>query len=424
MALSAALRDAFPIFDNYRQTFGADLVYLDSAATAQRPDVVLRRERDYALHSNAAAYRGSHRLGHASAAIIEDARATVARFVNVAAREIVFTRSATESLNLLAYCFGSEFVDADQRERFPAVGREHSIVVSEAEHHANILPWQRLASETGCELRWIACDADGRLQLDDAARVITDNTRVVAVTHLSNVTGHLTDVPRLTRMAHDVGAVVVLDASQSVGRMPVDLSRLGVDFAVFSGHKMLGPTGVGVLFGRSRLLYSLPPFLLGGGAVEDVSTSGVRLPQETPRRFEPGVPAAAQIAGLAEACRFLDALSMEQVCAHETELTRYAVASLSSIPGVRLVGGTALDDRLGMATFGVDEVHPHDLAEYLDGRHIAVRAGHHCARPLHRRLGADATLRASFSVYSRHSDVDRLAEAVASAADYFARWRA
>ncbi|MGY1897785.1 cysteine desulfurase [Nocardia gipuzkoensis] len=404
----ARIRADFPIL-NRTVRDGKPLVYLDSGATAQRPIGVLEAERDFLITSNAAVHRGAHQLSEEATDAYEDARADIARFVGVDAGEIVFTKNATESLNLVTYAFADD--------RFPHhVGPGDEIVVTELEHHANLVPWQELARRTGATLKWYAVTEDGRIDLDSLE--LSPATKVVAFTHQSNVTGAVAPVEELVRRAQAVGALVVLDACQSVPHMPVDFRALGVDFAAFSGHKMLGPSGVGVLFGRRALLEEMPPFITGGSMIETVFMDHSTY-APPPQRFEAGVPMTSQVIGLGAAVRYLEQIGMDAVAAHEHTLVSAALEGLAGIDGVRIIGPTENIDRGGAVAFLVDGIHAHDVGQILDDEGVAIRVGHHCAWPLHRRFGIAATARASFAVYNTVAEVDALVAAVRKAQSFF-----
>jgi len=401
----AAVRADVPILARTVRD-GRRLVYLDSGATSQKPRQVLDAERAFYEQHNAAVHRGAHQLAEEATDDFEAARAAVAGFIGVAADEVVFTKNATEGINLVAYAMSNASTAGDAAQRF-VLGPGDEVVVTEMEHHANLVPWQELCRRTGATLRWLGVDDDGRLALDDLATIVTERTRVLAFTHVSNVLGTVNPVAALVRRAREVGALVVLDACQSVPHLPVDLGELGVDFAAFSGHKMLGPTGVGVLWGRAELLAAMPPFLTGGSMIELVHMeSSTYAPP--PQRFEAGVPMAAQAVGLHAAVDYLNALGMERVHTHETALTQALLDGLAELDFVRVIGPTTTDQRGGAISFVVDDVHPHDVAQVLDDLGIAVRAGHHCAWPLHRRFGVTATTRASFAPYNGLDDVQAL----------------
>ncbi|MEU0543411.1 cysteine desulfurase [Nocardia sp. NPDC005978] len=404
----ARIRADFPILSRTVRD-GKPLVYLDSGATSQRPTEVLDAEREFLTQHNAAVHRGAHQLAEEATDAYEGARADIARFVGAGVNEIVFTKNATESLNLVANAFG----DA----RFPYhVGPGDEIVVTELEHHANLVPWQELARRTGATLKWYGVTDDGRIDLDSLE--LSPATKVVAFTHQSNVTGAVAPVDELVRRAREVGALVVLDACQSVPHMAVDFRELDVDFAAFSGHKMLGPSGVGVLYGRYSLLEQTPPFITGGSMIETVfmDHSTYAAP---PQRFEAGVPMTSQVVGLGAAVRYLEALGMDAVAAHEHSLTAHALDGLSKIPGVRIVGPADTENRGGAVAFVVDGIHAHDVGQILDDEGVAIRVGHHCAWPLHRKFGVAATARASFAVYNTLDEVDALLAAVRKAQSFF-----
>ncbi|WP_280485857.1 cysteine desulfurase [Nocardia cyriacigeorgica] len=404
----ARVRADFPIL-NRTVRDGKPLVYLDSGATSQRPLAVLDAERAYIMESNSAVHRGAHQLSEEATDAYEAARADIARFVGVDAGEIVFTKNATESLNLVTNAFGDD--------RFPYhVGPGDEIVITELEHHANLVPWQELSRRTGATLKWYGVTDDGRIDLDSLE--LTPATKVVAFTHQSNVTGAVAPVAELVRRARAVGALVVLDACQSVPHMPVDFRELDVDFAAFSGHKMLGPSGVGVLFGKRALLEETPPFLTGGSMIETVTMERSTY-APPPQRFEAGVPMTSQVIGLAAAVRYLDAIGMDAVAAHEHTLVDAALAGLGEIDGVRIIGPTENVDRGGAVAFLVEGVHAHDVGQILDDQGVAIRVGHHCAWPLHRRFGIAATARASFAVYNTVDEVEQLVAAVRKAQSFF-----
>ena len=404
-----AVRADFPILSRTVRD-GKPLVYLDSGATSQRPTPVLDAERDFLLHSNAAVHRGAHQLAEEATDAYEGARADIARFVGADVDELVFTKNATEGLNLVAFALG------DQRFGEHAVGPGDEVVISELEHHANLVPWQELCRRTGATLRWYGVTDDGRIDLDSLE--LTDAVKVVAVTHQSNVTGAVTDVARVVESARKVGALVVLDACQSVPHMTVDFHDLGVDFAAFSGHKMLGPTGIGVLYGRRALLHAMPPVLTGGSMISTVTMEETTF-AEPPQRFEAGVPMVSQAVGLAAAERYLEAVGMETIARHEEALTVAALEALQQIPGVRIVGPTDMVSRGGAVSFVVDGIHAHDVSQVLDDDGVAVRVGHHCAWPLHRRLGVQSTVRASFALYNTLDEVETLARSLRRAQEFF-----
>ncbi|MGX7728425.1 cysteine desulfurase [Rhodococcus sp. 2H158] len=404
----ARIRADFPILGRTVRD-GKPLVYLDSGATSQRPTQVLDAERAFLTTCNAAVHRGAHELSEEATDAYEGARAVIADFVGADPDEVVFTKNATESLNLVAYAFA----DA----RFPRrLGPGDEIVVTELEHHANLVPWQELARRTGATLRWFGVTDDGRIDVDSLE--LTDRVKVVAFTHQSNVTGAVAPVEELVRRAKAVDAIVVLDACQSVPHMSVDFHALGVDFAAFSGHKMLGPSGVGVLYGRRELLADVPPFITGGSMIETVTMEASTF-APPPQRFEAGSPMSSQAVGLGAAVRYLQQIGMDAVAAHEHELTAAALAELGGIDGVRIVGPTTAEQRGGAVSFVVDGIHAHDLGQILDDEGVEIRVGHHCAWPLHRRFGVAATARASFAVYNTLDEVAALGAAIRRAQDFF-----
>jgi len=394
---------------------GKSLIYLDSGATSQKPTYVLDAERDFYEHHNAAAHRGAHQLAEEATEAYEGARAKVASFIGAKKDEVIFTKSATESINLVAYALSnSDFTDA---KRFH-IGPDDEILVSEMEHHANLLPWQELARRTGAKLRWIPITDDGRLDLADIDLLITSSTKIVALTHQSNVLGTVNPIAGIGQIAHARGALFLVDACQSVPHQKVDVEALGVDFLAFSGHKMLGPTGVGVLYGRSELLEEMPPFLTGGSMIRDVHMEASTYARP-PQRFEAGVPNMAQAVGLGAAIEYLEKVGMDAIAAHEEELVDRTIKGLGAIDGVRLIGPEAGAGRSGAVSFVIDEIHSHDLGQVLDDRGIAVRVGHHCAWPLMRRLGVVSTTRATFYLYNTLSDVDALLAGVEASKKFF-----
>ncbi len=404
----ARIREDFPILGRTVRD-GKPLVYLDSGATSQRPVQVLDAEREFLTTCNAAVHRGAHQLAEEATDAYEGARAAIASFVGVDSDELVFTKNATESLNLVAYVFGDDRFDK-------VVGPGDEIVVTELEHHANLVPWQELARRTGATLRWYGITDDGRIDLDSLE--LTDKVKVVAFTHQSNVTGAISPVAELVRRARAVGAVTVLDACQSVPHLAVDFRSLDVDFAAFSGHKMLGPSGVGVLYGRRELLASMPPFITGGSMIETV-TMEVSTYAPPPQRFEAGVPMTSQVVGLGAAVKYLENIGIDAVAAHEHLLVTAALEGLAGIDGVRIVGPTDGIDRGSAVSFLVDGIHAHDLGQVLDDDGVAVRVGHHCAWPMHQRFGIAATARASFAVYNTLDEVDALIAGIRRAQDFF-----
>lgn len=406
---TAEVRKDFPILSRTVRD-GRPLVYLDSGATSQRPVQVLDAERDFLITHNAPVHRGAYEIAEEATDAYEDAREDIAAFVGAEDHEIAFTKNATEALNEVAYILG------DPRSGEFTVTAGDEIVISELEHHANLVPWQELAQRTGATLRWYSVTEDGRIDLDSLD--LNENTKVVALTHQSNVTGAVLDVDEAVRRARAVGALFVLDACQSVPHMPVDFHALDVDFAAFSGHKMLGPNGVGVLYGKGSILKTLPPFLTGGSMVEKVTMEKTTF-TEAPQRFEAGTQMTSQVVGLAAAVRYLRELGMDNVKAHENELTAYALEKITAIEGLRLVGPAEAVDRGASISFVVEGIHPHDLGQVLDDRGVCIRVGHHCAWPVHTCMGVQATARASFYIYNTREEVDALAEAIVHAQKFF-----
>ena len=406
----AAVRADFPILGRIMRG-GNQLAYLDSGATSQKPLAVLDAERDFLLTSNGAVHRGAHQLMEESTDAYEQGRADIAAFVGADPDELVFIKNATEAINLVSYALGDNRFDR-------AVGPGDVIVTTELEHHANLIPWQELARRTGATLKWYGVTDDGRIDLDSLQ--LDSSVKIVAFSHHSNVTGAIAPVGELVSRAKAVGALTVLDACQSVPHEPIDFHSLDVDFAAFSGHKMLGPTGIGVLYGRRELLDAMPPFLTGGSMIETVTMEATTY-APAPQRFEAGTPMTSQVVGLAAAARYLGAIGMDVVAVHERELVAAAIQGLSDIPGVRIIGPTRMAHRGSPVSFVVDGVHAHDVGQVLDDEGVAVRVGHHCAWPLHRRFGIAATARASFAVYNTLDEVDRLVVGVKRAVDFFGR---
>jgi len=408
-----AVRADFPILGRTVRD-NKPLVYLDSGATSQRPVQVLDAERDFLVTCNAAVHRGAHQLAEEATDAYEDARALVAGFVGADFDELAFTKNATEALNLVTYTLGDDRSAAVLGGS--ALGPRDTVVVTELEHHANLVPWQELCRRTGATLKWYGVTDEGRIDLDSLE--LDDTVKVVAFTHQSNVTGAIADVPEMVRRARAVGALVVLDACQSVPHMSVDFHELDVDFAAFSGHKMFGPSGVGVLYGKRELLAELPPFISGGSMIETVSME-VSTYAPAPQRFEAGVPMTSQVIGLGAAVRYLQDLGMDAIAAHEHSLVEATLSALHAIDGVRIIGPATSQQRGGAISFVVDGIHAHDLGQILDDEGVAIRVGHHCAWPLHKRFGVAATARASFAAYNTLDEVDALARAIVKAQEFF-----
>jgi cysteine desulfurase/selenocysteine lyase len=411
------IRNDFPILN--REVNGRPLVYLDSGATSQNPLSVIEAEQEYYEQRNAAVHRGAHTLAVEATDVYESARETVAGFIGARSNELVWTSNATEGINLITYAFSNATAGRGGEEAEPFVLRPgDEIVVTEMEHHANLIPWQELAFRTGATLRYLPVDDDGALQLERANTVITPQTKILAFTHASNVLGTINPVETLVAMAREAGAFVVLDACQSVPHLAVDVKALDVDFAVFSGHKMLAPTGIGALYGKAELLNAMPPFLTGGSMITTVTMEhAAYLP--APTRFEAGTQRISQAVALAAAVNYLQETGMDRIHAWEVELGQRLVTGLEKIEGIRVLGPRAGAERIGLAAFDVDGVHAHDVGQFLDDKGIAVRVGHHCAQPLHRRLGLVATTRASTYLYNTTDDVDAFLEAVAEVRPFF-----
>jgi len=403
-----ALRADFPILQ--REVHGKRLVYLDNAATAQKPRSVIQAITDYYEHSNANVHRGVHTLSHEATELYEGARKRVARFVNANHwRELVYTRNATEAVNLVAHGWGAHHLE-----------RGDEVVLTVMEHHADLVPWYLLRDRLGIQLKFVGTDDTGQLRLDELDDALSARTRLVGVVHASNVTGAINPVREIARRAHDAGALCLVDAAQSLPHFAVDVQALGVDFLVGTGHKMLGPTGVGFLWARKELLDDMDPFLGGGDMIRIVTLSGAEW-NELPWKFEAGTPHIAGGIGLGAAVDYLEALGMERVFAHEREILVYALERLSQISGLTLYGPPAAKDRLAVVPFNLDGVHPHDVADILDRHGVAVRSGHHCAQPYMNRLGMDNNARASFYLYNGRDDVDALVEAIGTVKRVFKR---
>ena len=402
-----AIREDFPVLHQEVKP-GVPLVYLDNAASSQKPKQVIDAISAFYRQSNANVHRGIHMLSERATEAYEHARAKVAAFINAASwREIIFTRNTTESINLVAQAWGRA-----------NLSRGDVIVLSEMEHHANLVPWQLIAQERGATIRYIRVTDEGLLDLRDLDGLLHGPVKIVAVTQMSNVLGTVNDLDSLIRAAHGVGAVTLIDGAQSVSHKPVDVQALGADFLAFSGHKMCGPTGIGVLYGRRALLEAMPPFLAGGDMIKRVTLEGAEW-NDVPWKFEAGTPAIAQAVGLSAAVDYLTQVGMDRIFAHEQEIVAYAMERLEEVPGVK-VYGPAPSKRGGVAAFTLQGMHPHDLAQLLNEEGVAVRAGHHCAMPLHKRFDLVATARASFYLYNTFEEVDRLIEALYKAKSVFA----
>ena len=408
----AEIRKDFPIFSKVMRGDNR-LVYLDSGATSQKPFQVLDAERSFYEQNNAAVHRGAHLLAEEASIAYEGARQVLADFLNADLDEVIFTKSATESINAIAYSFGNSALGS----RFSLKPGDR-IVVSELEHHANLIPWQQLAQRTGAELVWFSIDAEGRLDQSNLNELINASTKIVAITHQSNVLGTIIPLGDIIAKAHAVGAVVVLDACQSAPHFAIDVKTLGVDFLVFSGHKALGPTGIGILWGRSEYLNQMEPFLTGGSMIETATMTEAKWAQ-SPKRFEAGVPNMAQAIGFAAAINYLNNLGMENVAKHEKDLTAYALDKFKELDKVKLIGPKDNVDRGSVISFTIEGIHPHDVGQVLDQYGVAVRTGHHCAWPLMRKLGLVGTTRASFYVYNDEADVDVLIDSILKAQKYF-----
>jgi cysteine desulfurase / selenocysteine lyase len=407
--LSSCKKD-FPIFER-KVRGGNSLIYLDSGATSQKPNSVIEAESNFYRTVNAAVHRGAHLLAEEASEAYESAREKVAAFIGARSNEVIFTKSATESLNIIAYSFGNP----DSRINIKAGDQ---IVVTEMEHHANLIPWQQLAKRTGAELRWLSVTADGRIDLTNLDQVITKKTKIVAITHQSNVLGSILPVETIVKASRAVGALVVLDACQSAPHFALDVKKLDIDFLAFSGHKTLGPTGIGVLWGKFDLLEKLEPSLFGGSMVDSVTMESATW-AATPRKFEAGVPNMAQAVGLSAAIDYLNQIGMHNIAQHEQDLTSYLLKGIVGISGVKVIGPVDMKDRGGVVSFTVEGVHPHDVGQVLDQYGIAVRTGHHCAWPLMRKLNLVGTTRASLYLYNSKSDVDSLLESIEKVKSYF-----
>jgi cysteine desulfurase / selenocysteine lyase len=406
MAVAVDLRSDFPVLA--REIEGKPLVYLDSAATSQKPRPVLEAIESYYERSNANIHRGVYSLAREATELFENARERVAAFVGWDTASTIFAKNATEAINLVAYAWGREHVGAGDE-----------VLITHMEHHSNIVPWQLLCQERGARLRYLGISDSGELSLDELDSVLAEGrVKLVAVAHISNVLGTLNPVAEIVRRARAAGAVTLIDGSQAAPQLPLDLREIGSDFYAWTGHKALGPTGIGVLHGRRELLESMRPFLGGGDMISKVEFDTSTW-NELPWKFEAGTSPIAEGVGLGAAVDYLSALGMESVRAHERELTAYALERLPEIEGLRLFGPLDADRRGGVVSFALDGIHPHDVAELCDREAVCIRAGHHCAQPLMRMLGVPATARASFHVYNSREDVDRLVDALGKARSVF-----
>jgi len=410
----AVIKKDFPILARQVRN-GRDLVYLDSAATSQKPVTVLDAERSFYENTNAAVHRGVHQLAEEATDAYESARAKIAHLVGAKPQDLVFTKNATEAINLVAYAFTNATLLASQGQTLAPETRRFvlrpgdEILVTEMEHHANLVPWQQVCAKTGAKLRWLPVTDEGLLDLSQLNELVNPRTRVVALVHASNVLGTINPVRQIAERAHQVGAMVLVDACQSVPHIPVDVEDLGADFVTWSAHKMLGPTGLGFLWAKGELLAGMPPFISGGSMIEKVTMRESTF-AAPPKRFEAGTPMAAQAVGTAAAVDYLSALGLSDVAAHDETLTAYALEKLRSVPGLDIVGPKSPSGRIGAISFVIEGIHPHDVGQVLDDEGIAVRTGHHCAWPLMQRFGVPATTRASFYVYNQLSDVDALVD--------------
>jgi len=401
------IRADFPILGREIRP-GVPLVYLDSTATAQNPVAVLTAMDTFYRRSNANIHRGVHTLAEEATALYEQARESVARFINAPSpRQIIYTRNATESINLVAYTWARANLTSGDL-----------VILTEMEHHSNLVPWHILAAERGVHLEFIPVTDDGLLDLSEYTKFLEREPKLVAFTHMSNVLGTINPAAEMIRLAHAAGAVTLIDGAQSVPHFSVDVQALDVDFMAFSAHKMVGPTGIGALYGKTALLEAMPPFMGGGDMIKEVKLRSFR-PNELPYKFEAGTPAIAEAVGFGAAAEYLSSVGMEAIATHEHEITEYALERLEEIPGVKLFGPGA-KDKGGVAAFTLEGVHPHDVAQILDGDGIAVRAGHHCAQPLHEKFGIPATSRASFYLYSTKEEVDKLVDGIYKVKQMFA----
>jgi cysteine desulfurase / selenocysteine lyase len=400
------IRNDFPILQ--RETSpGVPLVYLDSTATSQKPLAVIQAMDDYYRRSNANIHRGVHTLAEEATSMYEQARVKIARFINApSAYQVIYTRNTTESINLVAYTWARANLKAGDL-----------VILTEMEHHSNLVPWHMLQTERGIELDFIPVTGDGLLDLDAYRSLLARGPKLVSFTHMSNVLGTVNPAAEIIRLAHEAGAITLVDGAQSVPHLKVDVQALDADFLAFSAHKMCGPTGIGALYGRTELLEAMPPFLGGGDMIKEVKLRSFR-PNTLPHKFEAGTPAIAEAVGFGAAVDYLTSLGMEDIAAHEHEVTEYALERLEEIPGVK-VFGPAARYKGGVAAFTLEGVHPHDVAQILDRDGIAVRAGHHCAQPLHEKFGIQATSRASFYLYNTKEEVDLLVNGIYKVKELF-----
>ena len=392
------IRAEFPILE--RRVNGQPLAYLDNGATAQTPLQVLEAMDRYWTEHNANVHRGVHTLSEEATNLYEGARATIARHLGANPRDVIFTRNVTGALNLVAHAWGRA-----------NVGEGDRILLTEMEHHSNIVPWYLLAQEVGAELDWVPVDDEGRLDMTALEGALERGPKLIAVAHISNVLGTVNPIADIVRLAHDAGAIAVVDGAQAAPKLPLDLAALGADFYGFTGHKLYGPTGVGVLYGRSEVLEAMPPYEGGGSMIRKVTKERITW-ADVPARFEAGTPPIAEAIGLAAAVEWLEGVGLDAAHAHEAELGAYALERLADVPGLRVFGPPAGDDRVGIVSFEMEGVHAHDVSEILDRHAIAVRAGHHCAQVLMDRLGVAATTRASLAVYNTREEIDRLIDAL------------
>ncbi len=393
------IRNDFPVLRREVRP-GVKLIYLDSTATSQKPEPVLQAMESFYRTSNANIHRGVHTLAEEATAMYEQARVKIAKFINAASpHEVIYTRNTTESINLIAYAWGRANLQSGDL-----------VILTEMEHHSNLVPWHMLMAERGIRLEFIPVTPDGLLDLEAYRALLLQSPKLVSFTHMSNVLGTITPAAEIIRMAHAAGALTLLDGAQSIPHLKVDVQALDVDFLAFSAHKMCGPTGIGALYGKSKLLEDMPPFLGGGDMIKEVHLRSFR-PNSIPHKFEAGTPAIAESVGFGAAVDYLSAIGMEEISGHEHEIIEYALERLEEVPGLRVFGPSA-DKKGGVASFTFEGVHPHDVAQILDRDGIAVRAGHHCAQPLHEKFGIPATTRASFYLYSTKSEVDALIEGI------------